>query len=100
MARPPAKPPPTPRRPAPAPRRSRAGGLAGAVIAVAAAGGVGTGLNLAGQHPAPSVVAAAACGGTERWNVKVATDPDSAALDPNPTAMTVGQMNAMLPGPL
>jgi hypothetical protein len=103
----PARPPPRRRRPAtPAPGarkpRSNVGKVAGALIAAAAATGVGTGLNVAGHHPAPPpvAVAGAACGGTERWNVKVANDPDAGAISPNPRAATVGEMNALLPGPL
>lgn len=83
-------------------RRSNVGRIAGALIATAAATGVGTGLNIVGHHPSPPPVTAAgpACGGTERWNVKVANDPDSGAISLNPKAATVAEMNALLPGPV
>nr|MEA2797731.1 hypothetical protein [Phenylobacterium sp.] len=102
---PPGQPPPrTPRRRAPAPRperrRSQAGRIAAAALAVAAATGVGSGLNLSGHHPPTLTAAGPSCGGVERWNVKVANDPDAAAIDPNPRAATIGEMNALLPGPV
>ncbi|HXA38830.1 MAG TPA: hypothetical protein VNW53_07520 [Phenylobacterium sp.] len=111
MARPPSGTPPAdpPRRatrpaPAHAPKtRSHVGKIAGALIATAAASGVGTGLNVAGHHPAPPpppAQAGAACGGTERWNVKVANDPDATTIDANPKAASIVQMNALTPGPV
>lgn len=115
MARPPTPAPPADgprrRRPARRPRapkterkRSAVGRLAAAVVAVASAGGVGAGLSFSGHLPgSPAAVSAAAgpsCGGVERWAVKVANDPGAAAIDPNPQAKTIVQMNQLLPGPL
>lgn len=43
--------------------------------------------------------AAHSCGGTERWNVKVANDPDATAIDTaSPPPTTVSALNAILPG--
>jgi hypothetical protein len=97
------RPPRRPRPPRAQPRRSQVGALAAAAIAVASAGGVGVGLNSSGHPPFAGPVVAASgptCGGVERWAVKVANDPGAAAIDPNPRAMTIAQMNALTPGPL
>jgi hypothetical protein len=41
------------------------------------------------------------CGGTERWNVKVANDPDAKEIDVSPPASsTVADLNAIVPGPI
>jgi len=66
------------------------------VVAVGTALGVGTGLNTGAPH-AP---AGRTCGGTERWNVKVANDPDAPRVDLNPKAYSVAQLNGILPGPI
>ena len=77
-------------------RRSNVGRVIGAGIAVATATGVGVGLNIpVTEAHGPT------CGGTERWNVKSANDPDASKIDPNPQGpFTVAQMNQVLPGPL
>lgn len=100
-----AKAPETPRRPKrrrrrspPERRRSNAGRVIGAGIALATAGGVGAGLNLPFAE-APGLT----CGGTERWSVKLANDPDALGgkIDLNPSGpFTVAAMNQILPGPL
>lgn len=78
-------------------KKSTAGRIAGALIGVASAAGVFTGL----YEPVPKT--AVTCGGTERWNVKVANDPDATGgkvnLNPSGTP-NIAALNAILPGPL
>src|SRR5436305_8605558 len=100
-----AKAPETPRRPKrrgrrapPERRRSNAGRVIGAGIALATAGGVGAGLNIPFAG-----VRSPTCGGTERWSVKLANDPDALGgkIDLNPSGpFTVAAMNQILPGTL
>jgi hypothetical protein len=85
--------PPTPHR-----RRSHAGRVAGALIALGAAGSVGVGLHNAGQPLARHGAAGASCGGTERWDVKVGNDPDARDVSTTPENTTVSALNAVLPG--
>jgi hypothetical protein len=86
------------RRPPPERPRSNLGRLVGAGIGIATAVGVGAGLN----SPPPQAHEGKLCGGTERWNVKSASDPDAKKIDPNPTGpFSVAQLNNdILPGPL
>ena len=95
--------PPTPARPRRRRRRrttterkrSATGRVVGALIGVATAAGVGTGL------ATPVAESAQTCGGTERWSVKVATDPDAKAIDPNPIGpFSVADVNRIKPGPI
>jgi hypothetical protein len=85
--------------PSPAPsarRRSHAGRILAAAIGVASAIGVGHGL----VTPKSPAAAGPACGGTERWNVKVANDPDSSAIDLNPSSAEIAALNQISPGPV
>jgi hypothetical protein len=77
-------------------RRSHAGRIAGAAIGVAATTGIGLGLNHTGHGAAVGV----ACGGTERWNVKVANDADAPQVNTAPQADTIAILNGVLPGPI
>jgi len=97
MARPPSK-PRAARAPRAAPerRRSATGRVAAILIGLASAGAVGAGLELAG----PPATSGPSCGGTERWSIKVATDVAAGAINPEPTARTVTELNAILPGPV
>jgi hypothetical protein len=88
-----------PRRRSRRPERARShlGRIAGAALGVAATIGVGTGLNA----PAPKTPPGRTCGGTERWNVKVANDPDAKLVDLNPVgAGSIAELNGKLPGPV
>jgi hypothetical protein len=98
-----APPPPPPggpgETPPPAPRprrRSHAGRVVGAALAIASAVGVGHGLLQQKPHPG----AGPSCGGTERWNVKVANDADAKAIDPNAASAEIADLNKVSPGPL
>lgn len=84
------------RRRRPERARSNAGRVVGALIAVGTVVGVGTGLTTpVAEAPGQT------CGGTERWNVKVANDPDSKAIDLNPTGpFKVADLNKIRPGPI
>ncbi len=99
MARPPARhrrPRKTPDPAAPAPKRSHAGKIVAAAIGATAAVGVGVGLH----NTAPSPQSVAACGGTERWNVKVGNDADAVNVDLNAKAGDIASLNRQLPGPV
>lgn len=81
----------------PPPQRSTAGRITAAVLGVASAAGVFTGLY------EPTAKAPATCGGTERWNVKVANDPDATGgkVNLNPTGTpNIAALNAIVPGQL
>lgn len=96
---PPTPPPPpqAPAEPQPARGRSNLGRALGVAIAVASAAGVGVGIK---QSATPPPVAAA-CGGTERWDVKGANDADASQIQLNPLQATVGTLNDTLrPGPM
>ena len=77
------------------PKKSTAAKITGALIAVASTAGVFTGLY------EPTSKTAAVCGGTDRWQAKVATDADAMAGKINLTTdklYTVPQINqAVLP---
>lgn len=98
-----AKPPETPRPPkrrkrrSSSPKKTATARVVGAVAGAAAFTGVLAGL---GQ---PTAEAPAACGGTERWNVKVANDPDALAgkinLMPDAPLTVVQVNNQIKPGP-
>ena len=78
-------------------RRSNVGKVIGAAIAAGTAATVGGGLYSSATEAPPPVV----CGGTERWNVKVANDPDAAQISPNPQGPnTVAQLNQIEPKPI
>lgn len=67
-------------------------------VGVAAAAFVGHGLQ---SPPAKPPAGAAACGGTERWDVKGANDADAPQVQPNPLQTTVEALNDTLrPGPI
>src|SRR5438876_9373091 len=94
--------PETPRRPrrrqtAHSPRtRSNTGKVLATLLAVGTTTGVGVGL-LKPVAEAPKLV----CGGTERWNIKSANDPDAAQINPNATGpYKVADLNKILPGPI
>jgi hypothetical protein len=93
MAKPPAKPrPPTRRRRASKPERKRSslGRITAAGIGIASTAGVLTGLAVPVAEVGPT------CGGSERWNVKVANDPDALTgkIDLMPgTPLTISQVN-------
>ena len=71
--------------------------MIGAAIAAGTAATVGGGLYSSATEAPPPIV----CGGTERWNVKVANDPDAVQISPNPQGPhTVAQLNQVLPGPI
>jgi len=92
MAKAPAKPRPTRRRRRTTRKKSTVGRVASVAVGVASLAAVGTGL----ISPAPEAEAPAVCGGSERWNVKVANDPDALtgkiSLMPG-TPLTVQQAN-------
>ena len=97
MAKPPETAPEPRRKPRPPRARSHGGRILGAALAIGTTLGVGTGLHQAGNPAAPTRV----CGGTERWNVKVANDADAPKIEPNPTGpYSVAALNAVLPGPV
>lgn len=92
--------PPRRRRRRSPPERSRSnlGRVVGAGIGIATAVGVGAGLNAPLPPPTHD---GKLCGGTERWSVKSASDPDAKKIDANPIGpFSVAQMNGILPGPL
>jgi hypothetical protein len=99
VAKAPAKPRPSTRRrrrSKPERKRSNLGRAAGALLAVGSTATVLTGLATPVAEEAGET-----CGGTERWNVKVANDPAAAQIDPNPQGpFTVAQLNQITPGPL
>jgi hypothetical protein len=91
-----AKTPQAPRRSSPRKRgpdaqrkRSHGGRIVGAVAAVGGAAAVYTGL------AGPSLEAPVTCGGSERWNVKVAKDADALTgkVDLNPKPFKVSEIN-------
>ena len=92
--------PPRPRRRSRRPERARShlGRIAGAALAVATSAGVMTGIGA----PASKTPPGRTCGGTERWNVKVANDPDAKLVDLNPVGEgSIAQINRdILPGPV
>ena len=90
MAKAPAKPRPTRRRRRTTRKKSTVGRVTSAAIGAVSLATVGTGLI------SPVTEAPVVCGGTERWNVKVANDPDalSGKIDLMPgSPLTVSQVN-------
>ena len=78
-------------------KRSNVGKVIGAAIAAGTAATVGGGLYSSATEAPPPIV----CGGTERWNVKVANDPDAVQISPNPQGPhKVSDLNQILPGPI
>jgi hypothetical protein len=98
MAKAPAKPRPPTRRKRPSKperKRSSVGRIAAAGIGIASTAGVLTGLAV------PVAEVGQTCGGSERWRVKVANDPDAAQINPNPVGpFKVAELNKLLPGPI
>jgi hypothetical protein len=81
-------------------RRSHAGRVVGAAIGVGSALGIGGGLTnphlFSGASPT-GASSVASCGGTERWNVKVANDPDAPTIAADANADTVEDLNTHTP---
>jgi hypothetical protein len=65
-------------------------------VALASASGVGVGLHQTSGTPAPTT-AAAACGGTERWPVKVGADPSVKAVNTATQVTSIAALNQIAP---